>query len=103
MKLLAVYEDKETAEDAKAKITGPLRLASDRDDNQVVYRLFGTPSWANFYALEMYELPKLKQLVDQRKAGQSFDTASAAEHQRILDGLGFLDSAFQLKIPEHWL
>ncbi len=51
----------------------------------------------------MYELPKLKQLVDQRKAGQSFDTDTAAEHQRILDGLGFLDSAFQLKIPEHWL
>lgn len=56
MELLAVYEDQEEAEAAKEKISGTHRLASDRDDNQVVYRLFGTPSWANFYALRMYEL-----------------------------------------------
>lgn len=100
MELLAVYEDQDEAEAAKEKVTGTHRLASDRDDNQVVYRLFGTPSWANFYALEMYDLPKLKQLVDERKAGESYDEE---EHQRIITGLGILVNSYDLKIPDHWL
>ncbi len=102
MELLAVYEEKDLAEDAEAKVTGPKRLASDRDDNQVVWRLFGIPSWANFYALEMYELPKLKQLVDQRKAGtgQGYDQE---EHQRIVGNLASLVNTYGLKVPEHWL
>lgn len=100
MELLAVYEDQDEAEAAKEKVTGTHRLASDRDDNQVVYRLFGTPSWANFYALEMYDLPKLKQLVDERKAGDSYDEE---EHQRIITGLGILVNSYDLKIPDHWL
>ncbi len=100
MELLAVYEDQDEAEAAKKKVTGGCRLASDRDDNQVVYRLFGPLSWANFYALEMYELPKLKQLVDQKKAGERYDEE---EHQRIITGLGILVNSYGLKIPEHWL
>jgi hypothetical protein len=102
MELLAVYEEKDLAEDAEAKVSGPKRLASDRDDNQMVWRLFGTPSWANFYALEMYELPKLKQLVDQRKAGagQGYDRE---EHQRIVGNLASLVNTYGLKVPEHWL
>jgi len=100
MELLAVYEDKDEAEMAESKVTGPHRLASDRDDNQVVYRLFATPSWANFYALEMYELPKLKQLVDARKAGAVYDRA---EHERLITGLGIIVNTYDLKIPDHWL
>ncbi len=100
MELLAVYEDKDDAEAAKSKVTGALRLASDRDDNQVVYRLFATPTWANFYALEMYELPKLKHLVDQRKSGGTYD---AAEHERLITGLGIVVNTYDLKIPDHWL
>lgn len=100
MELLAVYEDQDEAEDAKGKITGAHRLASDRDDNQVVWRLFGIPSWGNFYALGMYELPKLKALVDGRKAGGDYDSA---EHERIIVNLGSVVNTYGLKIPEHWL
>ena len=100
MELLAVYEDQDEAEDAKGKITGAHRLASDRDDNQVVWRLFGTPSWGNFYALGMYELPKLKSLVDARKASGDYDEV---EHQRLIVNLGSLVNTYGLKIPEHWL
>lgn len=100
MELLAVYEDQEEAEAAKEKISGTHRLASDRDDNQVVYRLFGTPSWANFYALGMYELPKLKKLIDQRNTGETYDKE---EHERIITNLGFPINTYRLKIPKHWL
>ena len=100
MELLAVYDDQDEAEAAKGKVTGTHRLASDRDDNQVVYRLFGTPTWANFYALEMYELPKLKHLIDQRKAGESYDQD---EHERLITNLGLPVNTYGLKIPEHWL
>ena len=100
MELLAVYEDQDEAEEAKGKIKGPLRLASDRDDNEVIWRLFGVPSWANFYALGMYELPKLKGLVEQRKAGEGYDEE---EHQRIVTNLGSLVNTYGLKIPDHWL
>ena len=100
MELLAVYDDEDIAEEAKGKIDGPKRLASDRDDNQVVWRLFGTPSWGNFYALGMYELPRLKALVEQRKMGAEIDTE---EHKRILSGLNFLVSNYKLTVPKHWL
>ncbi|MDB9741449.1 hypothetical protein OAB00_01200 [Akkermansiaceae bacterium] len=100
MKLLCVYEDEDSAEAAKAKISGPMRLATDRDDNQVVWRLFGTPSWSNFYALEMYELPKLKEIVDLRKKGENFNKA---EHQRLIEAIRTLEYTYQLEIPPHWL
>ena len=100
MELLGVYEDQDEAEDAKGKISGEHRLASDRDDNQVVWRLFGTPSWGNFYALGMYELPKLKVLVDARKGGGDYDQD---EHERIIANLGLVVNTYGLKIPEHWV
>ena len=100
MELLAVYECKDEAEEAKSKVAGPHRLASDRDDNKVVYRLFAVPSWANFYALEMYELPRLKFLIDQRKTGEGYD---AEEHERIIIGLGIVVNTYDLRIPDHWL
>ena len=73
MELLNTYEDKDEAEAAEKRITGKKRLASDRDDNEIIYRLFGEPTWGNFYQLEMYELRELKELVDLKKAGQPYD------------------------------
>lgn len=100
MELLAVYEDQDEAEEAEGKVTGPKRLASDRDDNQVVWRLFGTASLGNFYALDMYELPKLKKLLECRKSGGSgYDEG---EHQRILGNLSSLVNTYGLSIPDHW-
>ncbi|MGJ8656975.1 MAG: hypothetical protein ACSHX6_11050 [Akkermansiaceae bacterium] len=100
MELLGVYDDQDEAEEAKGRISGAHRLASDRDDNQVVWRLFGTPSWGNFYALGMYELPKLKELVDLRKAGGEYDRE---EHERIISNLGSVVNTYGLRIPEHWV
>ena len=51
MKLLNTYEDKDEAENALTKISGEKRLASERDSTIVIYNLFGTPSWGNFYKL----------------------------------------------------
>ena len=99
MELLATYEDQDEAEAAEAIITGKKRLASDRDDNEVIYRLFGEPTWTNFFKLGMYNLPALKQLVDQKKAGQPYD---ADQHQQILASLNFLETTYGLSIPEHW-
>jgi len=99
MELLNTYEDKDEAEAAEKVITGKKRLASDRDDNEIIYRLFGEPTWGNFYQLEMYELRELKELVDLKKAGQPYDEA---KHQSILNGLQFLESSYSLKIPGHW-
>ena len=99
MELLNTYEDKDEAEAAEKRITGKKRLASDRDDNEIIYRLFGEPTWGNFYQLEMYELRELKELVDLKKAGQPYDEE---KHQSILHGLQFLESSYSLNIPGHW-
>ena len=99
MELLAVYDDEDVAEAASRKISGSKRLASDRDDNQLVWRLFGTPSWANCYALEMFDLPELKTIIEQRKAGQPYDHEA---HQRIITSLSYLENTYQLTIPKHW-
>ncbi|NWK56869.1 hypothetical protein HW115_14695 [Verrucomicrobiaceae bacterium N1E253] len=100
MQLLITYVDQLEAEAAEKKITGKKRLASDRDDNEVIYRLFGDPTWGNFYQLGMYALPELKEIVDRRKAGLEYD---ADRHRAILDGLGFVQSTYGLKVPDHWL
>jgi len=100
MELLITYDDRDEAELALAKIAGQKRLASDRDDNEVVYRLLGEPTWTNFYKLGMYDLPLLKELVDKKSAGESYDSP---EHQRILSSLDFLVTTYGLKIPDHWL
>ena len=100
MELLAVYDEEDVAEDAASKVSGQMRLASDRDDNQLVWRLFGTPSWTNFYALEMFELKELKEIIEKRKNGAEYDKG---EHARIIKGLRFLENTYQLKIPQRWL
>ena len=60
MELLITYDDEAEAEAAAKVLIGEKRLASDRDDNEVIYRLFGEPTWTNFFKLGMYDLPILK-------------------------------------------
>ena len=99
MELLITYDDQDEAEAATELLTGKKRLASDRDDNEVIYRLFGEPTWANFFKLGMYDLPLLKEIVDLKKSGQPYD---GDRHQSILTSLQFVVSSYGLKIPEHW-
>ena len=99
MHLLKTYDDQQEAEAAEKRITGTKRLASDRDDNEIIYRLFGEPTWSNFYQLGMFDLHELKQIIDAKKAGQPYDQD---RHQAILQGLNFATSTYGLNLPEHW-
>ncbi|SNY58459.1 hypothetical protein SAMN06297280_3409 [Arsukibacterium tuosuense] len=99
MKLLNTYEDREEAEAAVNKITGEKRLASERDSTVVIYNLFGQPTWSNFYALGMFNLEELKQIVEARKAGLDYNQR---RHQEILGTLRYVESSFEIKIPAHW-
>lgn len=99
MKLLNTYEDREEAEAAALKITGEKRLASERDSTVVIYNLFGEPTWSNFYALGMFNLAELKQIVEARKAGLGYNIR---RHQEILGTLRYVESSFEITIPVHW-
>lgn len=100
MKLLNTYEDRDEAEAAELKITGQKRLASERDSTEVIYNLFGIPSWGNFFKLGMFNLPELKNIVDEKQAGQPYDQA---RHKEIIGMLKYAACSFELEIPEHWL
>lgn len=100
MKLLNTYEDKDEAENALTKISGEKRLASERDSTIVIYNLFSTPSWGNFYKLGMFSLPELQGMLELRKAGQPIDVAKHNEHIKTLS---YVARTFDLSIPEHWL
>ncbi|WP_246856198.1 hypothetical protein [Vibrio crassostreae] len=76
MKQLNTYDTKEEGEAALAKIDEPKRLASERDSTEVIYNLFGTPSWGNFYKLGMFNLLELKTIVQQKQNGQPYDEKS---------------------------
>lgn len=100
MVLLYVYEDKEEAEAAELLLQGPKRLASERDDNKVIYNLFGEATWGNFYRLKLFDLHELKILVDKKSHGQEFDKK---RHESILATLKYIAKQFELEIPSHWL
>ncbi|HBT3663668.1 TPA: hypothetical protein MBH96_005324 [Klebsiella pneumoniae] len=100
MKLLNTYEDKDEAENALTKISGGKRLASERDSTIVIYNLFATPSWGNFYKLGMYNLPELQGMLELRKAGQPIDIA---KHNEYIKTLSYVARTFDLSIPKHWL
>ena len=100
MKLLNTYEDEDVAETALSKVTGQKRLASERDGTEVIYNLFGEPTWGNFYRLGMFNLPLLQQILDQRKAGEAFDEE---KHQNIISTLKYVANQFEVEIPPHWL
>lgn len=100
MQLLITYYDRDEAEAAEQKITGAKRLASDRDDNEVIYNLFGEPTWTNFYALGMYDLHELKEIVAKIKVGNDYDKE---RHETIMTSLNFVVTSYGLKIPSHWI
>lgn len=100
MKLLNTYEEKEEADLAYMKIKGEKRLASERDDTLTIYNLFGEPTWANFYSLNMFDLKELENIIKIRANGDSFD---AKRHEEIINLLNYVAKNFSLDIPEHWL
>lgn len=100
MKLLNTYEDREEAEAAAQKLTGDKRLASERDSTVVIYNLFGQPTWSNFYVLGMFNLAELKQIIEARRLSQNYNQR---RHQEILSTLRYVESSFEIKIPQHWL
>jgi hypothetical protein len=100
LKLLNTYEDEYEAEKALTKITGQKRLASERDSTEVIYNLFGEPTWGNFYRLGMFNLPLLQKILDQRKAGGAFDEE---KHQKVISTLKYVANQFEIEIPQHWL
>ncbi|ENH7394733.1 hypothetical protein ABWK90_003031 [Vibrio vulnificus] len=100
MKLLNTYDTKDEGDAALAKIDEPKRLASERDSTEVIYNLFGTPSWGNFYKLGMFDLETLKTIVEQKRNGQPYDEK---KHREIITMLQYVASSFELKVPEHWL
>ncbi|HHB8867415.1 hypothetical protein [Klebsiella pneumoniae] len=100
MKLLNTYEDKEEAELAYMKIKGEKRLASERDDTQTIYNLFGEPTWANFYKLNMFNLCELECIIRTRSNNKIYDIQ---RHEEIIKTLKYVSSSFDLSIPEHWL
>jgi hypothetical protein len=99
MKLLNTYEDKHEAEKAEGLIVGEKRLASERDGTELIYNLFGEPNWNNFYKLEMFNLPLLKKLIEQREANVDFDQV---KHKEIITMLKYAANSFDLSIPKHW-
>jgi hypothetical protein len=99
MKLLNTYEDREEAEAAAQKITGEKRLASERDSTVVIYNLFGQPTWSNFYALGMFNLAELKEILEKRASGLNYDLE---RHKKILITLAYVQNSFDIQIPQHW-
>jgi hypothetical protein len=99
MKLLNTYDDRDEAEKAEALITGEKRLASERDGTEVIYNLFGQPTWKNLHLLKMFNLPLLQKILEQRKANQTYDQA---KHQEIISRLEYVAKSFELGIPQHW-
>ena len=99
MQLLASFDNQADGEAAEKKVQGKKRLASERDSNVVVWNLFGDATWMNFFNLGMYDLKELKGLVDAKKAGHDYDKE---RHEQIVASLGFVESAYGLKIPDHW-
>ncbi|EJL6758223.1 hypothetical protein Q9L41_10800 [Vibrio cholerae] len=99
MKLLNTYDTKDEGEAALAKIDEPKRLASERDSTEVIYNLFGTPSWGNFYKLGMFDLDTLKTIVEQKRSGQPYDEK---KHREIITMLQYVAKSFEIEIPSHW-
>lgn len=100
MKLLNTYDTKDEGEAALAKIDEPKRLASERDSTEVIYNLFGTPSWGSFYKLGMFDLDTLKTIVEQKNNGQPYDDE---KHREIITMLQYVAKNFELEIPVHWM
>ena len=100
MKLLNTYDTEHEGEAALAKIQGKKRLASERDSTEVIYNLFGEPTWGNFYRLSMFNLPELQTILKTRDSGEEYDSE---HHSKIISMLKYAANQFELDIPSHWL
>ena len=100
MKLLNTYDDRDDAEDAAEKLSGPKRLASERDSTVVIYNLFGIPNWGNFHRLGMYNLSELRTLLDRRN---NWQPADKSRHELIIASLQTVAKNNDLEVPAHWL
>jgi hypothetical protein len=96
---LYTYETKEEAEEALAKLSGPKRLASDRDGTEVIYKVFGELTWKNLYALGLHNLPELKILLSQRDSSGAYNMD---RHREIIAALENISRVLGLAIPPHW-
>lgn len=99
MQHLYTYETKEEAEEALVKLLGPKRLVSDRDDTEVIYKLFGELTWRNLYALGLHNLPELKSILSQR---DSVGAYNENRHREIIASLENISRVLGLTIPAHW-
>ena len=99
IKILNFYDSREDAEEALEKLEGEKKIVSDREDNQVIYKLFGKATWGNFYRLDMFNLRELQKLLDLRKNNQPYDEK---RHGEILQMLKYSAQSFELDIPAHW-
>ena len=99
MQHLYTFETKEEAEEALVKLLGPKRLASDRDGTEVIYNLFGELTWRNLYALGLYNLPELKNILSQRDSGGDYNEN---RHREIIAALENISRVLGLTIPPHW-
>ena len=100
MQLLNTYDDRDEAKIAEQKIVGECKVVSDREDNQVIYKLFANATWGNLHNLGMFNLAELKLILEQKKSGQSYDQA---RHKYIISMLQYSAKSFDLNIPAHWL
>lgn len=99
MQHLHTFETKHEAEEALLKLVGPKRLVSDRDGTEVIYKLFGELTWRNLYALSLYDLPELKNILAKR---DSEDFYNENRHQEIIAALEKVSRILRLTIPAHW-
>lgn len=99
MQLLHIYDDREEAEAAAQKLVGNKRLASERDSTKIIYNLLGEASWGNFYRLDLFNLKELQSIINQKKSGESYDSA---RHKEILEMLQYTAKSFNLVISDHW-
>lgn len=100
MKLLFTFDNKGDAEVALKKLVGDKRLASERDDTETVYNLFGVPSWGNFYRLGLFGLLEYENLMAARLAGLPYDEARRIQIISILEQVA---RQYEISVPSHWL
>ena len=100
MKILTTFDDRDDAEEALLKLSGDKKIVSDREDNQVIYKLFGDATWSNFYQLGMFNLVELQQLLELRKNDHNYDQS---RHQEIINMLKYSANSFDIEVPPHWL
>lgn len=100
MQHLHTFETEEEAEENLSKLSGPKRLASDRDGTEVIYKVFGELTWRNLYALGLHNLPELKIILSQRDSGSAYDKD---RHREIIATLKNISRVQGLTIPAHWL